>query len=140
MVCMFFLFLVGIDKNTFNLSDNICKGVAAFIHFFGLAIFSWTLLEGIQLLKTLKSNQLADANSSKYSDLVRYLIGYGTPLILTFIPLFLSFVLNNDAIEYMSTEYCWLHEESFIYFFIIPVAAVVVFNSYVFIVALLTTR
>ena len=140
MICMFFLFLVGIDKNTFNLSDNICKGVAAFIHFFGLAIFSWTLLEGIQLLKTLKSNQLADTNSSKYSDLVRYLIGYGTPLILTFIPLFLSFVLNNDAIEYMSTEYCWLHEESFIYFFIIPVAVVVVFNSYVFIVALMATR
>ena len=140
MVCMFFLFLVGIDKNTFNLSDNICKGVAAFIHFFGLAIFSWTLLEGIQLLKTLRSNQLADTNSSKYSDLVRYLIGYGSPLILTFIPLFMSFILNNDAIEYMSTEYCWLHEESFIYFFIVPVAVVVVFNSYVFIVALLATK
>ena len=138
MIAMYILFLVGFDRATFDLSQNLCKGVAAMIHFSGLAIFSWTLLEGIQLLRTLESSQLTDTNHSKYSDLKRYIIGYGTPLILTFIALFISFVMDNDGDEYLSSlEYCWLRENSFIYFFIVPVGVVLIFNTFVFIKAVI---
>ena len=138
MIAMYILFLVGFDRATFDLSQNLCKGVAAMIHFSGLAIFSWTLLEGIQLLRTLESSQLTDTNHSKYSNLKRYIIGYGTPLILTFIALFISFVMDNDGDEYLSTlEYCWLRENSFIYFFIVPVGVVLIFNTFVFIKAVI---
>ena len=104
------------------------------IHFTGLSIFSWTLLEGTQLLRTLESNQLADTNYNKYSHLKRYIVGYGSPLILTFIALFVSFVTSEDVI-YDSMEYCWLTESSFIYFFIVPVGVVILFNTFVFIKA-----
>ena len=75
MVCMFVLFLVGFDRSQFGLSFGICKAVAALIHFFGLCIFSWTLIEGIQLLKTLRSSSLTDSESTKYSNLLRYVVG-----------------------------------------------------------------
>ena len=137
---LFVLFLLGFDRTTFNLSIHVCKGVAAVIQFFGLAIFSWTALEGYQLLKTLRSNHLTDVNSSKYSNLIRYLIGYGTPLLFTFVALFISFVDNNDGQELLSSMgYCWLRENTFIFFFIAPAAAVVAFNCFVFVKAFMAT-
>ena len=139
-VGLFTLFLLGFDRTTFDLSIHVCKGVAAVIQFFGLALFSWTALEGYQLLRTLRSNHLTDANSSKYSNLIRYLIGYGTPLIFTFMALFISFVDNNDGNDLLNTMgYCWLREQSFIFFFIAPAAAVVVFNCFVFVKAFMAT-
>lgn len=140
-IALFVLFLLGFDKTTFGLSVNLCKGVAAMIHFSGLAIFSWTLLEGVQLLRTLRSHRLMDAASTKYSDLIRYLVGYGSPLVFTFIALFISFINNNDGNEYLSSnDYCWLRENSFIFFFVVPVALVIVFNCFVFVKAFVATN
>ena len=140
MAALYILFLVGFDKTTFHLSINLCKVFAALIHFSGLAIFFWTLLEGIQLLKTISSNSLTDSNSSKYSTLVRYLVGYGTPLIFTFLAVFISHIINNDGDSYIQSNYCWLQEKSFIYFYIGPATAVIAFNLFVFVKAYLTTN
>merc|ERR550539_1512891 len=120
MVALYLLFLVGFDKTTFNISNNLCIAFAALIHFSGLAIFFWTLLEGLQLLRTISSNNLTDTNTSKYSTLVRYLVGYGTPLIFTFLAVFISHIIQNDAESYLreNSNYCWLQEESFIWFYI----------------------
>ena len=41
MAALYLLFLVGFDKTTFNISDNLCIAFAALIHFSGLAIFFW---------------------------------------------------------------------------------------------------
>ena len=41
MVALYLLFLVGFDKTTFNISNNLCIAFAALIHFSGLAIFFW---------------------------------------------------------------------------------------------------
>ena len=54
MVGLFALFLFGFDPQTFHLSNALCTFVGAFLLFFGLSIFSWTLLEGYQLYKSLK--------------------------------------------------------------------------------------
>ena len=140
MAALYLLFLLGFDKTTFNLNINLCKTFAALIHFSGLAIFFWTLLEGMQLMKTLSSNSLTDTNSSKYSTLVRYLVGYGTPLIFTFLAVFVSHVINNDGDSYIQTNYCWLQEKSFIYFYIGPATAVIAFNLVVFVKALMATN
>ena len=58
MVGLFALFLLGFDPSTFNLNEALCTGVAALLQFFGLSIFSWTLLEGEQLYRSLKVNAL----------------------------------------------------------------------------------
>ena len=84
------------------------------------------------MLKTLTSNSLTDTNSSKYSTLVRYLVGYGTPLFFTFLAVFVSHIIDNDGDSYIQTNYCWLQEKSFIYFYIGPAIPVIVFNFFVF--------
>ena len=92
------------------------------------------------MLKTLTSNSLTDTNSSKYSTLVRYLVGYGAPLIFTFMAVFVSHVINNDGDSYIQSNYCWLQEKSFIYFYIGPATAIIAFNLVVFVKALLATN
>jgi len=148
MFGLFVLFLFGFDPQTFNLSDALCSGVAAIIHFFALSIFSWTLLEGRQLYKSLKSNQLEDANSTKYSDLLRYIAGYGLPLLIMTLTLLVSNMIeNNDTYSGIDQDqfllllqdqdqYCWLTEKTFIYFFVGPVAVTLIVNIYVFFLAI----
>ena len=100
------------------------------------------MLEGLQLLRTISSNNLTDTNTSKYSTLVRYLVGYGTPLIFTFLAVFISHIIQNDAESYLreNSNYCWLQEESFIWFYIGPAISVIVFNLFVFCKAYLATN
>ena len=54
MVIFFVLFLLGFERETLGLNKAECTAVANFLHLFGLAIFTWTLLEGEQLYKTIK--------------------------------------------------------------------------------------
>ena len=101
-----------------------------------------TLLEGLQLLRTISSSSLTDTNTSKYSTLVRYLVGYGTPLVFTFLAVFTSHIIQNDAESYLrkNSNYCWLQENSFIWFYIAPAIGVIVFNLFVFCKAYLATN
>ena len=62
-------------------------------------------------------------------------------MIITFIALFISFIYNNDGNEYLSDNgYCWLHEKTFIFFFIIPVAVVIAINCYIFVRAIIAAN
>ena len=59
-------------------------------------------------------------------------MGYGIPLIFTFLAVFISHIISNDGASYLQTNYCWLQEESFIWFYIGPAVAVITFNFFVF--------
>ena len=138
MIGLFLLFLVGFDREIFHLSINICRGVAAVLHFFALAIFFWTLLEGRQLYRSLTSSQLVDTNSSRYSALVRYIIGYGGPLVISTATLLTSKMLEGEGEDFMhgpDMRYCWLQENTFIYFFVVPAGTIILINTAVFALA-----
>ena len=58
---LYLLFLTGLDPNRINLhvdsnatDEAICKVIGIAIHLSGLAVFSWTLLEGHQLYTSLQ--------------------------------------------------------------------------------------
>ena len=81
-----------------------------------------------------KSNQLTDVNSTKYSNLLRYIVGYGVPLLIMTMTLLVSHMRGDDD-GMMDPQYCWLTEKTFIYFFIVPVAFTLTVNSFVFFLA-----
>ena len=97
MFLLFALFLLGFDPKLLGLPSSLCHIVAASIHFLALSLFAWTLLEGVQLYKSLQSNQLADVDSTKYSNLMRYIVGYGLPLIVMTATLLAANAINDDG-------------------------------------------
>ena len=135
MFLLFTLFLLGFDPSLLGLSEHVCIVVAASIHFLALALFAWTLLEGVQLYKSLKANKLTDTDSTKYSNLLRYLVGYGLPLVTISITLLVSQALEVSD-SFIHEGYCWLKEKTWIYFFAGPVAVVLIINTFIFITAL----
>ena len=136
MFLLFALFLLGFDPNLLGLPTSLCHVVAASIHFLALSLFAWTLLEGVQLYKSLQSNQLADVDSTKYSNLMRYIVGYGLPLIVMTATLLAANALNDDGSYIHNGGSCWLHENSWIYCFVGPVAVVLLINTAIFIKAM----
>ena len=136
MFFLFALFLLGFNPDLLGLPPSLCHVVAASIHFLALSLFAWTLLEGLQLFKSLQSNQLADVDSTKYSNLMRYIVGYGLPLIVMTATLLAANAINDNDLYIHTDGNCWLHENSWIYCFVGPVAVVLLINTTIFIKAL----
>ncbi|XP_059089883.1 latrophilin-like protein LAT-2 [Tigriopus californicus] len=143
LFCLYLLFLLGIDPTILGLPDWMCRGVAVFIHFFGLSSFFWTSLEGIQLYRALVNKRLSD-DDGRYFKLLRFVIGYGISLVIVFLTLVIQFVLDADnAYEHENDEpedeiaLCWLRENSFIWAFVGPALAVILLN---FIIMLRTVK
>lgn len=136
---LYFFFMVGFDKTQLNglsvdAQDGLCSMFAILIHFFGLSTFTWTLLEGIQLNKSIKSNMLTDIDHRKYTMLMRYLVGYGIPLIIITITLAISYIFGSGTNAYSNQEnYCWLRGNDFIYSFVGPAGFVILWNMVVFV-------
>lgn len=140
---LYLLFLLGIDPSILGLPDWLCRGVAVFIHFFGLSSFFWTSLEGIQLYRALVNKRLSD-DDGRYFKLLRFVIGYGISLVIVFLTLVIQFALDANAYEHENDEpedegvpLCWLTENSFIWAFVGPALAVILLN---FIIMLRTVK
>ena len=87
----------------------------------------------------------------RYSNLLRYVFGYGVPLVFSSTALLATKMMedednssesdNNDFEEHQvegEPQYCWLSEENNfnIYFFIAPVAVILLLNCVVLFLAL----
>lgn len=57
-----------------------CRFVAAMLHFFFLGVFTWMLLEGVQLYR-----MVVLVFNATIRPLYLYLVGYGTPLAIVII-------------------------------------------------------
>ena len=152
MFAMFTLLLLGLDPNLLGLPPALCTIVAASLHFLSLSLFTWTLVEGVQLYRSLQSNKLADTDDRKYANLLRYVVGYGFPLAIMTTSLLLSkaidptdngddsYIHGRSVLEEILTideygdhaGYCWLKENSFIYCFAGPVAVILIINTIIF--------
>jgi len=106
-----------------------CPVVAALLHYFLLALFSWMLCEGIlHYLLLVKVFGGGAGNKLKYF----YMLGWGFPAVMVTISLAVT-----QANGYGNAAACWLDVESgLIWAFIAPALLVIVINIVVFVLVI----
>ncbi|XP_059191988.1 adhesion G protein-coupled receptor E2 isoform X2 [Centropristis striata] len=123
-ICLFvadLIFLAGISRTQ---PEGGCKFVAAMLHYFFLGVFTWMLLEGVQLYR-----MVVLVFNATIRPLYLYVTGYGTPLVVIII----SAITRPSG--YGTDQYCWLSlDNGLIWSFYGPVCFIIVLNIFFFIV------
>ncbi|KAM4584399.1 adhesion G protein-coupled receptor E5 isoform 2-T2 [Odontesthes bonariensis] len=121
-ICLFLadlIFLVGISQTT---PEGGCKFVAAMLHFFFLGVFTWMLLEGVQLYR-----MVVLVFNATIRPLYLYVTGYGAPLVIVII----SAIIRPNG--YGTDRHCWL-SSGLIWSFFGPVCVIIILNVFFFII------
>uniref|UniRef100_A0A4W6DHP8 CD97 antigen-like n=1 Tax=Lates calcarifer TaxID=8187 RepID=A0A4W6DHP8_LATCA len=114
------IFLTSVSRT----KPVVCLFVAAMLHYFFLGVFTWMLLEGVQLYR-----MVVLVFNANIRPLYLYITGYGAPLVIIII----SAISRPQG--YGTNEYCWLSlENGFIWSFFGPVCFIIVINVFFFIV------
>ncbi|XP_070571023.1 adhesion G protein-coupled receptor L4-like [Ptychodera flava] len=117
------LFVTGIRATD---DDMLCSIIAIFLHYFYLSVFSWMLVQGIQLL--IKIRKVFDSNIRV---LHFCLLGWGFPALVVCV------TLAIDHHGYGTASNCWLSTERYtIWAFVGPAAVVILVNTVVLIMVL----
>ncbi|XDV22289.1 hypothetical protein PO909_027213 [Leuciscus waleckii] len=96
-----------------------CTLVAALMHLFFLAAFSWMLVEGLLLWSKVVSVNLSEDRHMKYY----YLIGWGLPVLIV------TITLASASGNYSADGHCWLSvQNGVIWGFAGPVIFIVTVN------------
>ncbi|XP_034542740.1 adhesion G protein-coupled receptor E1 [Notolabrus celidotus] len=123
-VCLFLadlMFLAGISQTQ---PVAGCRFVAAMLHFFFLGVFTWMLLEGVQLYR-----MVVLVFNATIRPLYLYLTGYGAPLVI----LIISAIIRPGG--YGTDEHCWLSlNDGLIWSFFGPVCFIIILNIFFFII------
>ncbi|XP_013866215.1 adhesion G-protein coupled receptor D2 [Austrofundulus limnaeus] len=99
-----------------------CTLVAALLHLFFMAAFSWMLVEGLLLWSKVVAVNLSEDHHMKYY----YLIGWGLPVLIVTITLASAFE------KYSADDYCWLSvQNGIIWGFVGPVIFIIMVNIFV---------
>ncbi|XP_069023892.1 adhesion G protein-coupled receptor E5 [Embiotoca jacksoni] len=123
-ICLFMadlIFLAGISKTT---PVGGCRFVAAMLHYYFLGVFSWMLLEGVQLYR-----MVVLVFNATIRPLYLYVTGYGVPLAIVII----SAIIRPK--HYGTAEHCWLSlKDGLIWSFYGPVCFIIILNALFFII------
>uniref|UniRef100_A0A3Q1GDG0 Adhesion G protein-coupled receptor E1-like n=1 Tax=Acanthochromis polyacanthus TaxID=80966 RepID=A0A3Q1GDG0_9TELE len=123
-ICLFLadlIFLAGISRTK---PEGGCRSVAAMLHFFFLGVFTWMLLEGVQLYR-----MVVLVFNATIRPVYLYVTGYGAPLAIVMI----SGIIRPTG--YGTEEYCWLSlKHGLIWSFYGPVCLIIFLNVFFFIV------
>ncbi|XP_047434886.1 adhesion G protein-coupled receptor E5 isoform X2 [Mugil cephalus] len=123
-ICLFMadlVFLAGISQTK---PEGGCKFVAALLHFFFLGVFTWMLLEGVQLYR-----MVVLVFNASIRPLYLYVTGYGAPLVIVAI----SGIIRPQG--YGTDEHCWLSlNNGLIWSFFGPVCIIIILNVFFFII------
>ncbi|XP_037328226.2 adhesion G protein-coupled receptor E1 [Pungitius pungitius] len=123
-ICLFvadLVFLAGVSQTK---PVGGCRFVAAMLHYFFLGVFSWMLLEGVQLYR-----MVVLVFNATMRPLYLFLIGYGAPLIIVIV----SAIIRPEG--YGTDRHCWLSlQDGLIWSFFGPVCFIIVLNVFFFIV------
>ncbi|KAI5610223.1 adhesion G-protein coupled receptor D2-like isoform X1, partial [Silurus asotus] len=96
-----------------------CTMVAALLHLFFMAAFSWMLVEGLLLWSKVVTVNLSEDRHMKYY----YLIGWGLPVLIV------AITLASASGSYSADEYCWLSvHNGVIWGFVGPVIFIITVN------------
>ncbi|XP_028300718.1 CD97 antigen isoform X2 [Gouania willdenowi] len=123
-ICLFvadLVFLVGISQTK---PVGGCRFVAGLLHYFFLAVFTWMLLEGVQLYR-----MVVLVFNATIQPLYLYVTGYGIPLAIVV----LSAIIRPNG--YGTNQHCWLSlEDGLIWSFYGPVCFIILINVFFFLV------
>ncbi|XP_044046181.1 adhesion G protein-coupled receptor E2 [Siniperca chuatsi] len=123
-ICLFMadlIFLAGISQTE---PVGGCRFVAAMLHFFFLAVFTWMLLEGVQLYR-----MVVLVFNANIRPLYLFVTGYGTPLVIVII----SGIIRPKG--YGTNQHCWLSlKDGLIWSFFGPVCFIIILNVFFFII------
>ncbi|KAE8300794.1 CD97 antigen Leukocyte antigen CD97 CD97 antigen subunit alpha CD97 antigen subunit beta Precursor [Larimichthys crocea] len=123
-ICLFvadLVFLAGISQTK---PVGGCRFVAAMLHYFFLGVFTWMLLEGVQLYR-----MVVLVFNANIRPLYLYLTGYGIPLGIVII----SAIIRPYG--YGTDQHCWLSlNDGLIWSFFGPVCLIIFLNIFFFIV------
>ncbi|XP_068607092.1 adhesion G protein-coupled receptor E5-like [Brachionichthys hirsutus] len=123
-VCLFMadlFFLAGVSQTQ---PVGGCRFIAVMLHFFFLGVFTWMLLEGVQLYR-----MVILVFNATIRPLHLFLVGYGTPLFIVVI----SVIIRANG--YGTDKHCWLSlEDGLIWSFFGPVCFIILLNIFFFIV------
>ncbi|KAM4739143.1 adhesion G protein-coupled receptor D2 isoform 2-T2 [Anableps anableps] len=96
-----------------------CTLVAALLHLFFMAAFSWMLVEGLLLWSKVVAVNLSEDHHMKYY----YLIGWGLPVLIV------TITLASASGKYSADDYCWLSvQNGIIWGFVGPVIFIIMVN------------
>ncbi|KAK5869766.1 hypothetical protein PBY51_024460 [Eleginops maclovinus] len=96
-----------------------CTLVAALLHLFFMAAFSWMLVEGLLLWSKVVAINLSEERHMKYY----YLIGWGLPVLIV------TITLASASGKYSADGYCWLSvQNGVIWGFAGPVIFIIMVN------------
>ncbi|XP_017332869.1 adhesion G-protein coupled receptor D2 [Ictalurus punctatus] len=99
-----------------------CTMVAALLHLFFMAAFSWMLVEGLLLWSKVVTVNMSEDRHMKYY----YLIGWGLPVLIV------SITLASASGDYSADKYCWLSvHNGVIWSFVGPVIFIIMVNMMV---------
>uniref|UniRef100_A0A3Q3L2A1 Adhesion G-protein coupled receptor D2-like n=1 Tax=Mastacembelus armatus TaxID=205130 RepID=A0A3Q3L2A1_9TELE len=100
-----------------------CTLVAALLHLFFMAAFSWMLVEGLLLWSKVVAVNLSEDRHMKYY----YLIGWGLPVLIV------TITLASASGKYSASGYCWLSvQNGVIWGFAGPVIFIIMVKTTVF--------
>ncbi|XP_029991385.1 CD97 antigen isoform X2 [Sphaeramia orbicularis] len=123
-LCLFMadlVFLAGISQTK---PVGGCRFVAALLHYFFLGVFTWMLLEGVQLYR-----MVVLVFNATIRPLYLFIAGYGMPLVIVI----LSAIIRPEG--YGTDQYCWLSwQNGLIWSFYGPVCFIIVVNVFFFII------
>ncbi|XP_078090987.1 adhesion G protein-coupled receptor E3-like isoform X2 [Mustelus asterias] len=127
------LFLVGVTRTS---NKIVCGIIAGFLHYLFLAAFAWMCVEGIYLHLTVRNLQkINNSGARKVLRWFMYPFGYGVPAVIVIVS------AATYSVGYGTHQHCWLTiQNGFIWSFVGPVCAIVLFNTTLFIVTLWILR
>ncbi|XP_027706834.1 adhesion G protein-coupled receptor E3-like [Vombatus ursinus] len=135
-LCLFLadlLFLIGIDQTA---EKVLCSIIAGGLHYLYLAAFTWMFLEGLYLFLTVRNLKVANYTSaSRFKKRFMYPFGYGIPAVIVAVS------AGIDPRGYGTVKHCWLTlERGFIWSFVGPVIAILLFNFVFYLIILWILR
>ncbi|XP_071945866.1 uncharacterized protein [Antedon mediterranea] len=125
LLCLYIIFLVGIDKND---KEGSCIAIAGLIHYFLLTSIFWMTVQAINMYYSFV--KVLDTHVSRFF-LKACLFGWGIPVVIVVV------TIAIDVDNYANTDnYCFLVLTRMYYSVAIPIAILLIFNVVIFVMVL----
>ncbi|XP_011668512.2 adhesion G-protein coupled receptor G2-like [Strongylocentrotus purpuratus] len=119
-----------------SVSQNLCRTLAAFLHFFWLSVFTLSSSIAFDLRRTFGSNKTIRVSTASRKVLLLYIaVATGIPLLIVVISLILSVFIGDDIdLHYGNELACWVGGgKANLVVFGVPVVVLLAFNFSCFI-------
>ena len=104
LLCDFTGFILYLTKK--NINGILCKIIAVIIHFFSLALGTWSCVIAYDIWYIFRSRNTGQRLNNLY---LRYsIMAWGAPVLITFICVNVDFLSTKSIIDYGEHGHCWI--------------------------------